>query len=137
MAIKKITPYLMLHGNAAKAISLYEKVLGAKTTEMKRFRDVGNTNPEVADRVLHALLTVGTETLMVSDGDPRKAPVTATNVHVALDFDTADEMLAAFDGLSRDGQVEKEVHDTFWGAKFGIVTCPYGVVFMLNWSKAP
>lgn len=137
MAIKKITPYLMLHGNAEKAISLYEKVLGAKTVEMKRFRDVGNTNPAVADRVLHALLTFGTETVMVSDGDPQKAPVTTTNVHVVLDFDTVEEMLAAFEGLSRGGKVEKEVHDTFWGAKFGIVTCPYGVCFMLNWSKAP
>ena len=134
MAIQQLTPYLNFDGTAAKAIALYERALGAKTENLQRFGDVpGNTPaPEAAQRVLHALLRIGGGTLMISDTQPGMPLVAGSNVHVCLDFDDTEEMGKKFDALSAGGQVTMPLQDTFWGARFGMLTDPYGIHWMFN-----
>ena len=134
MAIKQLNPYLNFNGNAAKAIELYERALGAKSENVMRFGDAQGM-PVPADqknRILHALLRIGTDVLMVSDSRPDDPVTTGTNSHVVLDFDDEKEMAARFDALSNGGKVNMPLQDTFWGAKFGMLTDALGVQWMFN-----
>ena len=138
MAIKKLNPYLNFNGTAAQAIKLYETVLGARTEGLMRFGDVPGpgSDPQDKDRVIHALLRIGDAgAIMVSD-TMRSAPVSAAgdaNVHITLDFDDPVDMARKFEGLSAGGgKVTMPLQDTFWGAKFGMVTDPYGIRWMFN-----
>ena len=54
------------------------------------------------------------------------------NVHVCLDFDDAAEMTRRFDALAAGGQVNMPLQDTFWGARFGMLTDAYGIRWMFN-----
>ena len=133
MSIKRVIPYLNFNGTAEKAIQLYEKVLGARTEGLMRFGDAAKT-PAEKDRVMHALLHLGAGDIMLSD-TMASAPVSSdgtANVHITLDFDDPVDMARKFEGLATGGAVTMPLQDTFWGARFGMLTDPYGIRWMFN-----
>jgi PhnB protein len=137
MAIKQLNPYLNFNGNAEEAIRFYEKTLGLRVGEITRFGDVPGmpAAPEHKSRVLHAELRLGPGVLMASDTPPDHPVPPATNVHVCLDFDDMPEMEAQFAALAAGGKVTMPLSDTFWGARFGMLTDAYGVSWMFNCKK--
>ena len=134
MSIKKINPYIHFNGTAEKAIQLYESALGAKTENIARYGDVPGTHvaPESKSRIMHALLRIGDGTVMVSDTTPDRPVALEGNIQVALDFTEPEGMAKSFDALAAGGKVMLPLQDTFWGAKFGILTDPYGVRWLFN-----
>lgn len=137
MAIKQLNPYLFFNGDAGEAIKLYERVLGAKVQNIQRYGDIpGNTpKPENKDRVIHAMLTIGPATVMISDETADSTVSKTTNVHVCMDFDDAADQAAKFEGLAQGGNVTMALHDTFWGARFGTLVDRYGIHWMFNCEK--
>src|SRR5262245_21702426 len=134
MSIKNLNPYLGFDGTSAKAIALYEKALGAKTENVMRFGDVPNQPcaPADRDRIMHARLRIGDAILMLSDSPPG-SPVSAdSNVHVALHFDDPVDMARKFEALAAGGKITMPLQDTFWGAKFGMLTDAFGIHWMFN-----
>ena len=55
-----------------------------------------------------------------------------TNTHVSLDFDDVADMERKFDALAAGGTVTVALHDTFWGARFGMLTDAFGIRWMFN-----
>jgi len=135
MAIQKLNPYLNFNGTAEKAIKTYETVLGAKTENIMRFGDMQgmDVGPEHKNRVLHAALQIGGGVLMLSDTMPN-APVSTSpsNVHVCLQLDDPAETARKFDALAAGGKVTMPLADTFWGAKFGMLTDAFGIQWMFE-----
>ena len=133
MAIKQLNPYLNFNGTAEKAIKLYESALGAKAETVSRFGDMpgDNTKPEDKNRVMHAVLRIGDGIVMLSDS-PHVAINPGDAMHVCLDFDDASEMGRRFEALSAGGKVNMPLQDTFWGARFGMLTDAYGIRWMFN-----
>ena len=135
MSIKKLNPYLNFNGTAEKAIKLYETVLGARTEGLMRFGEgAPDTAPDDRNRVMHALLRIGEGAIMISD-TMRNAPVSADgngNVHITLDFDDPTDMARKFEGLASGGKVTMPLQDTFWGARFGMLTDAHGIRWMFN-----
>ena len=132
MAIKSLSPYINFNGTAARAIALYERVLGARRVNVTRVSDVpGMDAPaDQQDRIVHGVLALGSGELMLSDATG-SVPV-GGNVHVSLDFSDVGEMEAKFEALAQDGSVTVPLQDTFWGARFGMVTDVFGVRWMFN-----
>lgn len=139
MAIKQLNPYLNFNGTAGKAIALYESALGAKTESIQRFGDIPGNQPapENKDRVIHAVVRVGPGILMISDTQPNDPVGGGGPQFVCLDFDDAADMGRKFEALSAGGKVTMPLQDTFWGAKFGILTDPYGIQWMFNCNTKP
>ena len=134
MAIKKLNPYLNFDGTADQAIKLYEKALGAKAEGIMRFGDVPDvkSSPEHKNRVMHALLRLGEGVIMLSDTMPGQPAPAGGNVHVTLDFDDPVDMGRRFEALSTGGKITMPLNDTFWGARFGMLTDAYGINWMFN-----
>jgi PhnB protein len=134
MAIQQLNPYLNFDGTAEKAIALYERALGAKTEGLQRFGDVPGQAPApaTAQRVMHALLRIGEGTVMISDTPPGMPLALGSNVHVCLDYDDPAEMAQRFDALAAGGEISMPLQDTFWGARFGMLTDAYGIRWMFN-----
>jgi PhnB protein len=135
MAIRQLNPYLNFNGTAEKAIQLYESALGARAENVMRFGDMQGGMPIAPadkNRVMHAVLHLGAGTLMLSDTMPGAPTATEGNVTVTLDFDDVADMTARFDALAAGGKVTMPLADTFWGAKFGMLTDAFGVRWMFN-----
>jgi len=132
MSIKKLNPYLIFDGTAEKAMKLYESALGAKAETVQRFGDAPGTAPEHKNRIMHALLRLGDGIIMISDEQPGAPVAKGSNVHVALDFEDVPDMTKKFDALAVGGTVAQPLQDTFWGARFGMLTDAYGIQWMFN-----
>jgi PhnB protein len=135
MAISNLNPYLNFDGDAAKAVKLYESALGATVETISRFGDVPDVAaaPEHKDRVLHAVLHFGAQgVIMLSDTMPGMSFVKGTNAYVALHFDDIADMEQKFEALAQGGRVGMPLNDTFWGARFGMLTDAFGVNWMFN-----
>jgi PhnB protein len=135
-----INPYLIFNGTAEQAVRLYERALGAKTEALSRFGDVPNEHITESEknRVMHAQLRIGEGVLMISDTMPDSAHTIGANVEVCLQYDKDQlaEMAAQFDALAQGGEVRMPLQDTFWGARFGMLTDSVGVRWMFNCQTA-
>jgi PhnB protein len=137
MAIASLIPYLNFNGNARQAVELYQRALGAKVETLQPFAEAPGTEkmPDAKERIIHALLRLDGNVLMLSDiraQDPEALP---GNAHVCLGFDDAADMARRFEALSAGGRVTMPIHDTFWGAKFGMLTDAFGIQWMFNCDK--
>lgn len=134
MSIKSLNPYLIFNGNAAKAIQFYETALGAKSEGHMKFGDIPNHQcaDEDKERVMHARLRLGEGLIMLSDSQPGRQVPREGNCQVALHFDDAADMTQKFNALAEGGQITMPLNDTFWGARFGMLTDVFGIRWMFN-----
>ena len=134
MSIKTVNPYILLNGTAQAAIGFYESALGAKTESIMHFGEVPamNAPTEQKDLIIHAVMRVGGGVIMLSDAPSNQTIPPGGNIQITLDFSDFAEMSKAFDALASGGKVVMPLADTFWGAKFGMVTDRFGVGWMLN-----
>jgi len=134
LSLKTVNPYLNFDGTASDAIALYERALGAKVQFIQRFGEMPGSTFEGADatRVMHATLTIGTGTVMISDSMPGTTLSHGTDIHVCLQYDGTAEVDAHFAAMSEGAQVTMPLDDTFWGARFGTLTDRYGIHWMFN-----
>jgi PhnB protein len=135
MGINQVNAYVNFNGDAGKAIALYQNALGAKVESVMRFGDVGGDMkiaPEHKDRVMHAALHIGEGTVMLSDTMPDMPVTTKGNVQITLHFTDVTDMAKKFDALAAGGTVTMALQDTFWGARFGMLTDAFGVQWMFN-----
>lgn len=60
----------------------------------------------------------------------------AIDIHLCINFSSAEEQQKVFDGFSSDGSVTMPLNDTFWGSRFGMLKDKFGINWMLNFEKS-
>lgn len=64
----RLTPYLMMNGNAKDAIQFYVKTLDATVVSIQTYEDVLPSFPSaIKEHVAHAMLKIGETDLIFSD----------------------------------------------------------------------
>jgi PhnB protein len=125
-----ISPYLTVKG-AANAIAFYQKAFDAKVNMQMPTED--------KKRVMHADLTIHGGTVFLSDEFPEHGGPGAPSadkpvgVAVAVQLPGAGDVDAVFKqavAAGANGTVEPA--DMFWGARFAMVTDPFGHRWMFN-----
>jgi len=130
--MKAFQPYLNFDGNAREAMTFYHQCLGGQL-DVQSFADAKMAGPLGSEnRVMHARITNGNATLMASDTMPGHPFAAGTNYHVNVDCDTNEEIDRIFSAFSDGARVNMPLQDTFWGARFGMLTDKYGVNWMFN-----
>ncbi|MEO7140729.1 MAG: VOC family protein [Ferruginibacter sp.] len=134
--MEAIIPYLNFNGNAAEALAFYAKVLDGKILHQQTFGEspVPST-PQMKDKIMHALFQADKLTLMVSDCPPDFSVTTGSNVSLSLGFNDEASIDKTFAALSEGSKITMPLQDTFWGAKFGMLTDPFGINWMFNYDK--
>jgi len=132
-----VTPYLIFNGDCEDALNFYAKGLGGEIKELNRFEgSPAEGMAEDKQLVMHAIFVAKGVMLMASDSG-KNAPTETDGgkTHLSLNFDTNEEIEQAFEGLSEDARVTMPLQDTFWGARFGMVTDKFGINWMFNFDK--
>jgi PhnB protein len=129
-----VCAYLNFNGTASQAIALYEQALGARVMFIQRFGDTPEMpSPEgMANRVMHATLSIGTTSLMISDAMPGSDVARGTNIHVCLQYSDIADVDAQFAAMSEGATILMPIDNTFWGARFGMLVDRYGISWMFN-----
>jgi PhnB protein len=113
-------------------VALYERVLGAKVEDLKRFSDMPGMPPEEGKKILHAQLRIGESLLMLSDAMQGEPPAPTGFVSIVLHFDDMQEFTRVFEELAQGGEVTMGLHTMPWGNRLGAVTDRFGVQWMVH-----
>lgn len=135
----KLNPYLSFNGNCAEAFKFYQTALGGTNLMSHTFGGspmASQVPPDAANKIMHARMEVGGDTLMGSDaiGDRYKAPA---GVAVSLSIDDAAQAERVFNALSDGAKIDMPIQKTFWAERFGMLTDRFGIPWMINCEAKP
>jgi PhnB protein len=129
-----ITPYIMFNGNCEAALNFYTKAFGGEIKHLQRFE--GSPAEDMSadkQKVMHAHFEAKGILFMASDGQEHEA--NGGMIHLSINFEAAGEIDTVFNVLCEGANIAMPLQDTFWGARFGMLTDRFGVNWMLNYDK--
>jgi PhnB protein len=133
----QLNPYLTFDGRCEAAFKLYAEALGGKIEMMMTHEGspmAAQVSPEWRNKIMHARLALGDTLLMASDAPPdRYEPMKGFSV--TLDIDSPAEAERVFHALAEKGTVRMPIQETFWAARFGMLTDRFGTPWMINCEK--
>jgi PhnB protein len=133
--MKEIITYLNFDGNCREAMQFYERCLGGELQLMPFSEVPGDLPKEAKDRIIHARLAKGSAVIMASDTMPGTPFQQGNNFSICLNCESLEETESFFRALGEKGKVTMPLQDTFWGARFGMLTDQFGVNWMFNFEK--
>ncbi len=135
-------PYLFFNGRCEEAIEFYRKALGAEVEMLMRFKDnpeppqPGTAPPGVENKVMHASLRIGENSVMASDGRCT-GKLNFDGFALSLRVKSEAEADRLFAALADGGKAQMPLAKTFFSPRFGMVTDRFGVLWMILVSQAP
>ncbi len=134
--MKDITPYINFDGTCREALNFYQKAIGGGELSIVTFAEAGmNDVPGAKDRIIHGRLAKGSTVIMASDTMPGMPFTVGNNMWLNFFCDTDDEVQKLFTALSAGGKDIMAPHDSFWGARFAMLTDRFGINWMLNHER--
>ena len=135
----KLVTYLGFDGKCEEAFRFYAKVLKGKIVMMMKMKDApagsGPPHPEMAEKIMHARLVVGDQTLMGGDTpNPQFSKPQGFSVNITVE--SAKEADRIFKALSDGASIRMPIQETFWAKRFGMLIDRYGTPWMVNCEKA-
>jgi PhnB protein len=121
-----LTPYLQVEG-ASKASDFYVKAFGAK--------EVFKHPVDESGRTMHVHLYVNGSSLMLSDGYPEHGcPVEKPQgYNLTLQVKDIDSWWKR--AVDAGATIVLPLQDMFWGARYGQLRDPFGVLWSMNEQK--
>ncbi|MBP0723716.1 VOC family protein [Bacillus sp. RG28] len=132
----QITPYLYFNGNAREALECYKEIFDGEIMGLQTYGEANFPSPPEADNlIIHAQFKKGDLFIMASDAMGDKTVEIGSNISLALELESEEEIQTLYDRFTQHGTVLMELQDTFWGAKYGKVKDKFGVIWDLNYTK--
>jgi PhnB protein len=125
-------PYLTFDNTCRQALEFYKDCFNGEIESMQTAGDSQMAkNADEKDKIIHAVFKAGSIFFMASDamGHPVSK---GSNVTLNINFNSVSEQEKVFNKLSSGGNVTMPLQETFWGAKFGMVTDKFGINWMVN-----
>ena len=135
--MKEINAYLAFDGNCREAMEFYKKCLGAELQLVPFSEMPGDAAKakEAKDRIMHARLAKGAAVVMASDTMPGMPFQQGNNFSVAVACENVQEIDSFFAAFSEKAKVTMPLQETFWAARFGMLTDQFGINWMFNLDK--
>lgn len=140
----RVGTYLNFPRNTEEAFNFYKSVFGGDFAGgISRFSDIppSQDTPPIPESdknlVMHIALPILNGHLLMGTDAPESLGFKVNfgnNVYITLQPDSREETRQLFDALSKDGKVEQELQDMFWGDYYGSCEDKYGVHWMFNYS---
>ena len=136
--MKQSNIYLTFDGNCREAMTFYGECFQAEPN----YTTFSSAPPEYAaaaktapDRILHTELASGPVVLMASDTMPGMPFRQGNNFSISLTCESEAELQRLFKALSEGGNVTMQLHNAFWGGRFGMLTDRFGISWMLSFRE--
>ena len=132
----QINAYLNFNGKCREAMTFYQQCLGGELVMQKISESpmAAQMPSEMGPKILHSSLTNDGIVLMASDMMGNNI-VNGNSVTLCMNCGSAEEINSFFNSLSSGGKIIEPLHQSFWGATFGVLTDKFGISWMFNYSK--
>ena len=126
-----ITPCIHFQGNCDEAINFYIKALAAEVKEINYAKDApagSGMDSLPPNFVMHSEVIICGMNFSLTDGG--EVPITGESVSFLINYDTTEDVQAAFENLAVGGKIVEPLATTFWSSLYGYVIDRFGV----NWQ---
>ena len=132
-----VKPYIAFKGNCEEAINFYKDRLGAEVLFMQRYGDSPMAGKGPDDKIMHTSIKIGDSVVMACDNvfEDQNPTTVGNNISLAIgtnDIASVDNM---FERLSDGATITMPMQETFWAARFGMLTDKFGINWMFNCDK--
>ena len=128
-----LNPYLAFDRQARAAMEHYQEVFGGQL-QLLTFAEFGQTDPDVADLIMHSVLTTPDGFTLMAADQPGRASGGSISIIVGGDDEPA--LRRFWDGLSDSAQIAVPLGPQPWGDTFGMSTDSFGVTWQINIATA-
>jgi PhnB protein len=130
-----LQPYLFFDGRCEEALEFYRQAVGAEVQMMMRFKDAPPSDaamcaPGSTEKIMHASVQIGDQTVLASDGRCQGNPQFA-GFALSLTVANPAEADRVFNTLANGGQVQMPLGETFFSPRFGMLADRFGVSWMI------
>lgn len=131
--MKRIVPHLRIE-NCKEEIAYYQNVFGGeiKNTQLSDGIEMFKGHE---GKYIHAELHINENCILYMADVFGQKTIQGSHILLGPDLDSEEEITRIYNELSKDGEVQMELQDTFWGAKHAIVKDRNGVSWELNFAK--
>ena len=132
----QINAYLNFNGQCREAMTFYQQCLGGELVMQKISESpmAARMPSEMGAKILHSSLTNENIVLMASDMMGNNI-VKGNSIGLCMSCGSSEEINSFFNNLSAGGKIIEPLHQSFWGATFGVLTDKFGINWMFNYSK--
>ena len=130
-----VQPYINFNGNCREAIEFYKDALGGEILYVQSYGDSPMKGMGPDDAVMHCTLKVGDSHIMACDNPEGQSSGDSGKISLAIGSNDPTGADAMFDKIADGGNVTMPMQETFWAARFGMVTDKFGVNWMFNCDK--
>jgi PhnB protein len=135
-AMTQISAYLHFNGNCREAMTFYKECLGGELT----LTTIGESPmaaqmPDMKDKIMHSVLAKDGFVLMASDMMGPEGVTKGDAISLSITGTSATELRTFFSKLSRDGKVNHELKEEFFGT-YGDLTDKFGIDWMFQADAA-
>jgi PhnB protein len=116
--------HLVFNGQCEAAFRFYERVLGGKIVNILAYGNspiAEQVPPGWRGKIVHGTFEVGGAVLAGADSLPEQY-VKPQGFYVLLSVDDAMDAERIFSALAEHGEVHMAIQQTFWSARFGVLT---------------
>ncbi len=135
MAMLKVVPHLTFRGECEAAFAVYAACLGREVVYLRRYRETDGPFPaELAERVFHATLRVGEQTVTGVDvaAETYDPPC---GFALQLNLENAARAKAIYAALGEGGEVQFALAPTAWAEAYAALTDRFGTPWELNCGR--
>ncbi len=136
-----INPWINFNGNAEEALTFYKSIFGGEFTKIIRFKDLANSEFQVADteaqKIMLIELSISKNSVLVANDVPTfmgRVNEQENRSKILVNTETREEADSIFNGLSIGGIVEGQMGESPWGTYAGMLRDKYGIEWMIEFS---
>jgi PhnB protein len=131
--MKGFNPYLTFAGDCLEALEYYKLCFNGEIMSIQTFGESPMAvESDQSKKIMHAIFKAGNIFFMASDAAPGQPVHKGNTVTLNVDYENPAIQEKVFAKLANGGTVHMPLQDTFWGARFGMVTDQFGVNWMSN-----
>jgi len=134
----KLEIHVTFNGQCEAAFHFYQHYFGGKIVTMLTWGNspmAKDVPTEWHSKICHATLTFGENVLAGADATAARYEP-PRGFHILLNIQEQAEAERVFNELSHRGTVKMPLQQTFWAARYGILTDQFGIPWEINCPSA-
>lgn len=129
----RFNAHISYNGDCEEAFGFYRDCLGGEITLMMRYGSSPSavTYPELSDKIVHATLKIGDQTLTGADVLPT-AYERPAGFAMQLNIGEPDEARRVYSRLAEGATIAMSLQKTFWAGHYAVLTDRFGTPWEIN-----
>ena len=131
--MKSLLPFLTFNGNAMEALSFYKDVF--YDLEVQYLQEYGPENPELAGKIMQAVISLNGQQIMLSDSSLPKEFSFTPSMSFYVECKDLNEIELYYRKLKRNAAILIPLDEYGPGRQFANIQDQFGLSWQLNFSR--